>query len=97
MKNLLITTAFVVASAGAAFAQDTDMVTVQGEMERGQLTRLVDQMLTTYNMEVDVGSLTDEQLSELYLLRASSEEGGLGADDAVEQRINEILSAPDDE
>ena len=36
-------------------------------------------------------SLTDEQPSRIYLLRASSEDDGLGSDDAVEQRIEEIL------
>ena len=50
MKNLLITTASVVTTAGGTVAQDdTAMVQVEnGQMERGQLAELVEQILTTW-------------------------------------------------
>jgi hypothetical protein len=63
MKRILMTTAFVVATAGMASAQ-----------EMSQLRQLVEQDLATSEYDnVDVSALTDEQVTRLYFIATSTD------------------------
>ena len=64
MKRFLTTTALVLATSGAVFAQDNT-----------QLKNDVMGALQSLNIEADVSTLTDAQLSEIFLLTNSSDSG----------------------
>lgn len=64
MKRFLLTTALVLTTAGAAFAQDNSQIRAQ-----------VDDALTGLGITVDVNTLTDAQLSEIFLLTNSADSG----------------------
>lgn len=64
MKRLLTTTALILATSGAVFAQDNT-----------QLKNDVMGALESLNIEADVSTLTDAQLSEIFLLTNSSDSG----------------------
>lgn len=64
MKRLLTTTALILATSGAVFAQDN-----------AQLREDVTGALQNLNLEADVSTLNDDQLSEIYLLTNSEDSG----------------------
>ncbi len=64
MKRFLLTTALVLTTAGAGFAQDNSQIRAQ-----------VDDALTKLNINVDASTLTDAQLSEIFLLTNSADSG----------------------
>ncbi len=76
MKNLLATTALIVATATAATAQDAS-----------QLREQVSNELATYSMNVDVSMLSDEEVTELYTVLTSTDDQG-----AAQQRVRGILA-----
>ncbi len=62
MKNLLLSTAIVLSTATLASADS-----------QGQLAMQVDNELATMNVNVDIDSLTEAQIKELYAALTSSE------------------------
>ncbi len=65
MKRFLLTSALVLTTAGGAYAQSVDSST--------QLRMQVGNYLATTNYQVDVDSLSDEQINQLY---SSIQSGG---------------------
>ena len=65
---------------------ETDLEPVGVTLPRYQLRSLVEQMLETYEIEVDVSQLTDEQLAELYLIDTSTD-----SESVEEDRIRAVL------
>ncbi|MBM9593733.1 hypothetical protein [Roseitranquillus sediminis] len=66
---------------------DEDVEPVSVTLPRNQLRALVSQMLETYEVEVDVATLTDEQLTELYIIDTSSD-----SESVEEDRIRAVLN-----
>lgn len=81
MKRFLMSTAFVVATAGIASAQQ----------DASQLRQLVEQELATYQYDVDVSQLTDEQVSRLYFIATSTDSASVRQD-----RYDRILTPESD-
>ncbi len=71
MKRFLITTAFVLGTAGMAAAQD---------MDSNQMRELVAQDLETYNYDVDVSQLSEAELSQLYFIATSTDSSSVRQD-----------------
>ena len=70
---------------------ETDLEPVGVSLPRYQLRSLVEQMLETYEIEVDVSDLSDEQLAELYLIDTSTDSESL-----EEDRIRAVLTEQDE-
>ena len=64
MKRILLTTALVAFTAGSAMAQD-----------ESQLRTAVANEFTTMGLDIDASTLTNAQLSEIYLLTNSTDMG----------------------
>lgn len=64
MRRLLMTTALVLTTATAGFAQENSQIRAQ-----------VEDKLMALNINVDVSSLSDEQLNEIFLLSTGDEMG----------------------
>lgn len=76
MKKLLLTSAFVIATAGGALAGG-----------HSQQAMMVDNLLSTYAMNVDVSSLTEDQVAELYLALTSTDDRA-----EAQQKVEAVLN-----
>lgn len=81
MKRILLSTAFVVASTGLAAAQ----------MDTSQIQEIVQQDLATYQYDVDVSELSQQELLQLYAIATSTDSSSVRQD-----QYDRILQPSDD-